>query len=213
MRRVPESIVVATRNAGKAAEFRAMLAPLGIEVLSLLDLPDGAVPDVVEDGDTFAANAEKKARAAAVALGRPALADDSGLCVDALGGEPGVYSARYAGEPSSDARNNEKLLRELASRGAREPAGGEGALSAAQFRCALALHDPETGETLFAEGACEGVILAAPRGEGGFGYDPLFYVPAVGKSFAELDKAEKNRLSHRGEALRALAAKLDGPRP
>ncbi|MCI3923578.1 RdgB/HAM1 family non-canonical purine NTP pyrophosphatase [Paenibacillus sp. TRM 82003] len=215
MRRAPESIVVATRNAGKAAEFRAMLGPLGIEVLSLLDLPGDAVPDVVEDGDTFAANAEKKARAAAVALGRPALADDSGLCVDALGGEPGVYSARYAGEPSSDARNNEKLLRELAARSPRDPSGAAGeepprALSAARFRCALALHDPATGETTFAEGACEGVIIAEARGSGGFGYDPLFYVPALGKTFAELDKPEKNRLSHRGEALRVLAAKLGG---
>jgi len=209
MRRIPESIVIATRNAGKAAEFRAMLAPLGIEVLSLLDLPEGASPEVEEDGETFAANAEKKARAAAAALGRPALADDSGLCVDALDGAPGVYSARYAGEPSNDARNNEKLLRELAARGAKtEAADGTPALSRARFVCALALHDPATGETSFAEGECEGVIVPEARGDGGFGYDPLFYVPELGKTFAQLDKDEKNRISHRGRAMRAFADEL-----
>jgi XTP/dITP diphosphohydrolase len=209
MQHVPDSIVIATRNAGKAAEFRAMLSPLGIEVLSLLDLPNEAVPEVVEDGDTFAANAEKKARAAAVALGRPALADDSGLCVDALDGEPGVFSARFAGEPSTDARNNEKLLRELASRArGRIEVEGAVALSGARFVCALALYDPSTGETMFAEGACKGFILGEPRGEGGFGYDPLFYVPALRKTFAELDKAEKNQLSHRGQALRVFIDKL-----
>jgi XTP/dITP diphosphohydrolase len=209
MRHVLESIVIATRNAGKVAEFRAMLTPLGIEVLSLLDLPDGAAPDVEEDGDTFAANAEKKARAAAIALGRPALADDSGLCVDALDGEPGVYSARYAGEPSTDARNNEKLLSELAARApGRIDLDGTEALSGARFVCALALHDPSTGETTFAEGACEGFIIGEPKGSEGFGYDPLFYLPALGKTFAELEKSEKNKLSHRGEALRAFTDKL-----
>jgi len=204
-----KSIVVATRNRGKAAEFRDMLAPLGFEVLSLLDLPEGAAPDVEEDGDTFAANAEKKARAAAAALGRPALADDSGLCVDALDGAPGVYSARYAGEPSNDERNNEKLLRELQTRGARrDVAPGVAALSPARFVCVLALHDPEAGETVFAEGACEGFIVAETRGAGGFGYDPLFYVPELGKTFGEATAEEKHALSHRGRALRALAEKL-----
>jgi XTP/dITP diphosphohydrolase len=176
-----------------------------------LDLPNEAVPEVVENGDTFAANAEKKARAAAIALGRPALADDSGLCVDALDGEPGVYSARYAGEPSSDARNNEKLLLELASRSRQRINIADAEVrSGARFICALALHNPATGETTFAEGACEGFILTEPRGAGGFGYDPLFYVPALGKTFAELDKAEKNQLSHRGQALRVLTEKLKG---
>jgi XTP/dITP diphosphohydrolase len=205
-----KSIVVATRNKGKAAEFRDMLAPLGYEVLSLLDLPEAdAMPDVVEDGDTFAANAEKKAREAARALGRPALADDSGLVVDRLGGAPGVYSARYAGEPSDDARNNAKLLRELAAAGEpRETGEGAIALSAARFVCVLALHDPETNETTFAEGACEGFILDEARGSGGFGYDPLFYAPSLGKTFGEASAAEKHAISHRGAALRALAEKL-----
>ncbi|TLS53487.1 XTP/dITP diphosphatase [Paenibacillus antri] len=205
-----KTIVVATRNKGKAAEFREMLAPLGYEVLSLLDMPDSAAPDVVEDGATFAANAEKKARSAAAALGRPALADDSGLVVDALDGAPGVYSARYAGENADDARNNEKLLRELAARGERreDVAPGAAALSAARFVCALALHDPETNETTFAEGACEGFILDEARGAGGFGYDPLFYSPALGKTFGEATPEEKHRLSHRGQALRAMAEKL-----
>ncbi|WP_309120330.1 XTP/dITP diphosphatase [Paenibacillus sp.] len=205
-----KTIVVATRNKGKAAEFREMLAPLGYEVLSLLDMPDSAAPDVVEDGATFAANAEKKARSAAAALGRPALADDSGLVVDALNGAPGVYSARYAGEDADDARNNEKLLRELAARGERREgvAPGAAALSAARFVCTLALHDPETNETTFAEGSCEGFILDEARGAGGFGYDPLFYSPALGKTFGEATPEEKHRLSHRGQALRALAEKL-----
>ncbi|HZG87105.1 XTP/dITP diphosphatase [Paenibacillus sp.] len=204
-----KSIVIATRNKGKAAEFRDMLSPLGIEVLSLLDLPEGAAPDVVEDGETFAANAEKKARAAAEALGRPALADDSGLCVDELDGAPGVYSARYAGEPSDDARNNEKLLRELAAIGAEHTtADGVAALSPARFVCALALYIPEQGRTIPAEGAVEGAIVPEPRGTGGFGYDPLFYVPGLGKTFGEAAPEEKHRVSHRGKALLELAEKL-----
>lgn len=203
------SIVIATRNKGKAEEFRTLLSPLGIEVLSLLDLPDAAVPETVEDGDTFAANAEKKARTAALALGQPALADDSGLCVDALNGEPGVYSARYAGETADDARNNAKLLQELAARAAERPnVEGAEALSTARFECVLALYIPSTGETVFAEGSCEGVVIAEPRGEGGFGYDPLFYVPELGKTLAELSREEKNRISHRGQALRKFVEEM-----
>ncbi|WP_274363833.1 RdgB/HAM1 family non-canonical purine NTP pyrophosphatase [Paenibacillus thermotolerans] len=205
-------LVVATRNKGKAAEFRTLLAPLGIEVLSLLEA-GGAVPEVDEDRETFAGNAEKKARAAAEALGLPALADDSGLCVDALGGEPGVRSARYAGEPSSDERNNAKLLRELAAAreagGATSGGGGDVALSPARFVCALALYDPATGETVRAEGSCEGVIVPEPRGESGFGYDPLFFVPELGKTFAEMTEEEKNRISHRGRALAQLRSELE----
>jgi len=208
----PDSIVIATRNKGKAQEFRSLLAPLGIEVLSLLDLSASAVPEVEEDGETFAANAEKKARAAALALGRPALADDSGICVDALDGAPGVYSARYAGEPSDDARNNAKLLRELAEK-VPQPAelNGVTVLSTARFVCVLALYIPSKdggGRTIFAEGECEGVIIPEPRGEGGFGYDPLFYVPELGKTFSELTREEKNQISHRGRALRAFVEKL-----
>lgn len=203
------SIVIATRNQGKAEEFRTLLSPLGIEVLSLLDLPASAVPEIEEDGETFAANAAKKARTAAVALNLPALADDSGLCVDALGGEPGVYSARYAGEPADDAKNNAKLLRELAARSAeRLPVEGAEALSTARFVCVLALYIPSTGETVFAEGACDGVIISEPRGTGGFGYDPLFYVPELGKTFAELSPEEKNAVSHRGKALRKFAEEM-----
>ncbi|WP_199618414.1 XTP/dITP diphosphatase [Paenibacillus alkalitolerans] len=196
------SIVIATRNAGKAAEFRSMLAPLGIEVRSLLDI-DAKLPEVEEDGETFADNAEKKARAAAEALGVPALADDSGLCVDALNGAPGVRSARYAGAGSSDEQNNAKLLSELS----REERGES---SGARFVCALALHDPSARETLHAEGACEGVIVREPRGTNGFGYDPLFYVPELGKTFAEMSDEEKNLISHRGRALRNFIAVLEG---
>lgn len=203
------TIVVATRNGGKAAEFRSMLGPLGYEVLTLADLAETAVPEVEEDGETFAENALKKARTAALALNLPALADDSGLCVDALGGAPGVRSARYAGEPSDDARNNAKLLDELRTRGAEALASdGTPALSAARFVCALALYDPADGGTVAAEGECAGWIVSEARGSGGFGYDPLFYVPALGKTFGEAAPEEKHRLSHRGAALRALAAKL-----
>ena len=203
------TIVVATRNRGKAAEFRAMLAPLGLEVKTLADFPDGAVPEVEEDGETFSENALKKARSAALALGLPALADDSGLCVNALGGEPGVRSARYAGEPADDARNNAKLLAELRARGAQAAApDGTPALSPARFVCALALYDPADESVLAAEGACEGWIVPEARGSGGFGYDPLFYVPALGKTFGEAAPEEKHRLSHRGAALRGLADKL-----
>lgn len=199
MRSNIDKLVIATRNKGKASEFRSMLSPLGIEVLSLLDI-DAEVPDVEEDGDTFAANAEKKAKSAAEALGVPTLADDSGLCVDALGGAPGVRSARYAEEPSSDERNNAKLLSELAGIGAKQHIG----LSDARFVCALVLYDPRSGETVHAEGSCEGVIVSEPRGANGFGYDPLFYVPDMGKTFGEMSDAEKNRISHRGRALLQL---------
>lgn len=212
MRKLPKRMVIATRNAGKAAEFRALFAPLGIEVESLLDV-EQAVPEVEEDGDTFSANAEKKARAVAEALGAAALADDSGLCVDALGGAPGVRSARYAGEPSNDARNNALLLDNLRGRqadGVLPPNAPPNALSTARFVCALALVDPTQERVWKAEAACEGVIVAEARGEGGFGYDPLFYVPSLGKTFAEMDRSEKNANSHRGKALRAFVAQLEG---
>lgn len=211
MRKLPDRIVIATRNAGKAAEFRSLFAPLGIEVQSLLDIPQAA-PEVEEDGETFLANAEKKARAVAEELGLPALADDSGLCVDALGGAPGVRSARYAGEPSNDERNNARLLEELRKRPALRPLPPDtpaNALSTARFVCALVLVDPGQSEVWSAEAACEGVIVPDARGEGGFGYDPLFYVPSIGKTFAEMDRAEKNAVSHRGKALRAFVKQLE----
>jgi XTP/dITP diphosphohydrolase len=228
-------LVIATRNAGKVREFAHRFGKLGLTVRSLADYD--AMPDVVEDGDTFAANAEKKAVTIAQALGLPVLADDSGLCVDALGGAPGVYSARYAGEPSDDTANNRKLLQELQSlrlspeasdergepsvqrapsaKGSPTEAGdllaaqalaaaGARALSAARFVCALAVHDPASGETLHAEGASDGWIIDKPLGENGFGYDPLFFVPAYGKTMAQLTMEEKNAISHRAQALDRL---------
>ncbi len=193
-------LVIATGNAGKAREFAHAFAPLGIQVKSLSDYAERGLPEVVEDGDTFAANARLKAKAIGDALGVPALADDSGLCVDSLGGEPGVYSARYAGEPKSDARNNEKLLAEL----------GDNQDRAARFVCALALYDPATGTfTAEAEGRCEGVIVTEPRGTGGFGYDPLFLLPLYGRTMAELTLPEKQAVSHRGAAIRKLMDKLN----
>lgn len=198
------TLVIATRNRGKVREFAAMFEPLGYTVQSLGDYP--AVPDIVEDGDTFAANALIKARAVAGALGVPALADDSGLVVEALGGAPGVYSARYAGEPSDDAANNAKLLAELRRLGASlEPAeaGRPALLSRARFVCALAYAEPQ-GNILAAEGVCEGAVAAEPRGGGGFGYDPYFFVPELGRTMAELSAEEKNRISHRALALRRL---------
>jgi len=206
MRWTDSPLVVATKNRGKAREFAAMLEPLGIRALSLHDVPP--VPDVVEDGATFLDNARKKARAAAEALGLPVLADDSGLCVDALGGAPGVFSARYAGEGASDAANNEKLLRELIR--VLPPDVDEDLLSPARFVCTLVLYVPSSGEEIVAEGECRGFIAREPRGLCGFGYDPLFYVPEFGCTMAELNADTKNRISHRARAIEALLGKLKG---
>lgn len=192
-----KTIVVGTSNRGKVAEIAAALAALPVEVLSLEAFPD--VPEAEENGDTFAANAVMKATHYALHTGRPCLADDSGLEVDALGGAPGVYSARYAGPGGGDEACNAKLLAALAD----VPAEGR----TARFRCVLAYVDPE-GALLTAEGTCEGVILAAPRGTGGFGYDPLFHFPAAGKTLAEMTVAEKNAVSHRGQAVRNMATML-----
>lgn len=192
-----KEIVVATRNAGKVAEIAAALADLPVTLRSLRDF--GAIPDAVEDGDTFAANAVLKAKHYARYTGMACLADDSGLEVDALGGAPGVFSARYAGEGAGDAANNAKLLRELA--------GVPIQRRSARFRCVLAFLD-EDGTLLVTEGACEGIILEQPRGTGGFGYDPLLYLPELGKTVAELTITEKNAVSHRGKALRQMAALL-----
>lgn len=190
-------IVVATGNRGKVAEIAAALAAQPVKVLALTELGD--IPEAVESGDTFEANAVLKATHYSLYTGKPCLADDSGLEVDALGGAPGVYSARYAGENASDAANNHKLLTELAPVPEEE--------WTARFRCVLAYVDPD-GTLLSAQGTCEGIILREPRGQGGFGYDPLFYVPALGKTLAELALAEKNAVSHRGQALRNMATKL-----
>lgn len=195
-------LIVATRNKGKASEFARLFGEIGIEVRSLSDYPD--MPEVAEDGDTFAANALLKASAIARIAGEPVLADDSGLCVDALGGAPGVYSARYAGERATDADNNAKLLRALGELPSAPRDGAPQLLSAARFVCALVLYDPADGRTIAAEGVCEGGIIAEPRGANGFGYDPLFYIPALGRTMAELSPEEKNRISHRAQALRQL---------
>ena len=195
-------LVFATRNRGKLTELRELLTDLAgrLEIVSALDLD---LPDVVEDGDTFAANASKKAREVSFATGLPALADDSGLEVDALGGAPGVHSARYAGEPHDDARNNAKLLAALA--------GVPSARRTARFRSTLALADTAGAlgdRVLTADGVCEGTILEAPRGTGGFGYDPLFFSPELGVTFAEAGIGPKNDLSHRARAMRAMRPQL-----
>lgn len=189
--------MVASRNRHKREELEQLLAGLPCELRALDEYPD--CPEVVEDGATFVANAVKKARAAAGCTGEWALADDSGLEVDALNGAPGVQSARFAGEPRSDARNNEKLLALLAE--------VPPARRTARFRCVIALAGP-AGELETVEGAIEGRISESPRGIGGFGYDPLFLLPGLGRTMAELAPGEKNRLSHRGRALAALASRL-----
>lgn len=195
-------VVLASRNRGKLAEIIKLLGgqAAGMTLVTIDELAPGA--ELLEEGDTFQANALAKARQAAAATGRPAIADDSGLEVDALGGAPGVYSARYAGLPSDDGRNNAKLLAALAAVSAGE--------RRARFRCVAAFVDPARGIELARDGACEGEILAAPRGTLGFGYDPLFLVPGLGKTMAELTIDEKNQLSHRAAAFRALAAALSG---
>jgi len=186
-------LLVATKNRHKVREIAQVLGLREDEVTSALDFPD--LPDVVEDGATFEANAVKKAVSLARATGRVTMADDSGLEVDALDGAPGVYSARYAGEPADDAANNAKLLKALARAGDRR----------ARFRCVLALADP-SGRVRTVEGCCEGAIAAAPRGAGGFGYDPVFVPEGHERTFAEMAPAEKHRLSHRGRALAAARA-------
>ena len=196
---LPGRIVVASANPKKAAELAELLAALAVQVVPR----PAEVPDVVEDGDTFLANARLKAVALAAATGEAALADDSGLQVDALDGAPGVHSARYAGGSASDADNVDRVLSELARVGAEDPAA-----RVARFRCVLVLRRPD-GTELVAEGVVEGHLTDAPRGEGGFGYDPVF-VPAEGdgRTFAEMTTTEKQAISHRGRALRALVADL-----
>ena len=187
-------LVLASGNPGKLREIGAMLAPLSFEVISQGSL---GVEEAEEPHDTFVENALAKARHASRAAGLPALADDSGLCVEALGGEPGVHSAYYAGREGSreqrDARNNEKLLLNLRQD------------RRAYYYCIMVLmRRADDPRPLIAEGFWRGEIARAPRGTGGFGYDPLFFLPALGKTAAELDPAQKNRLSHRGQALQKL---------
>jgi XTP/dITP diphosphohydrolase len=181
-------IVIATRNKHKLEEIRAIFHQPKLELVCALDYPD--VPDVAEDGETFEANAIKKAVSLAKATGLWSLADDSGLEVDALGGAPGVYSARYAGEPVSYPANNRKLLKELEQNPNRS----------ARFRCVIALSSPD-GKARTVDGRCEGVIAHEERGKQGFGYDPLFIPDGFSKTFAEMDADSKNAISHRGRAL------------
>jgi XTP/dITP diphosphohydrolase len=206
-----ERLVVATGNRGKLEELRALLAALPVEVLGVRDVL-GDPPDVVEDGATFAENAIKKARAVADATLMMSLADDSGLEVDALGGRPGVRSARFAHARASDAENNAALLAALEQSG--DPHTGaafEGGGFRARFRCVLALLDPFTGSgrPVIVEGVCEGAITRSPRGSGGFGYDPLFVVAGANRTMAELEPDEKNRVSHRARAFAALRPVLE----
>lgn len=193
-----KKLVLASNNAKKMKELNALLAPLGFEVI-----PQGqlGIPEAEEPHCTFVENALAKARHAAQLSGLPALADDSGLCLAALGGAPGVYSARYAGEPKSDARNNAKLLADLAGQSDRR----------AHFACVLVLvRAADDPQPIIAEGEWHGEILTAQRGADGFGYDPLFYVPTHCQTAAELDGAIKNQLSHRGLAMQKLIARLPG---
>jgi XTP/dITP diphosphohydrolase len=181
-------LVLATRNEGKILEFESLLSGFKVQIKSLRDF--GPIPPVEEDGKTFEENAVKKARFTARVLGFPSLADDSGLVVESLGGLPGVQSARYAGEDATDGANNLKLLESLRGVSERD----------AQFVCVLAIAVPR-GPALLYEGRCKGMIAEAPKGEKGFGYDPLFYYPPLGKTFAEMCPEEKNRVSHRGRAM------------
>lgn len=190
-------LVFATRNKGKLRELRQLLQLDHLEILALDDIP--GTPEVEEDGDTFAENATKKAREIMEATGLPALADDSGLEVDALGGAPGVHSARYAGEDATDGDRINLLLSELQ--------GVPHEQRTARFRCVVAIATP-TRELYSAEGVCEGLIAFEPTGQGGFGYDPVFYLPEYGCTMAQLPQAEKNRISHRARAVEAALPTL-----
>lgn len=220
-----QKVVFATNNQGKLAEMKDLLAPYGFEVIGLAQF--SGLPVIVEDGLTFADNALIKAKLIAEHLQLPVLADDSGLCVDLLEGKPGIYSARYAGDGASDEANNAKLISELTAihstavrrddanvidgevlNLAADEDGGVDYLSAAQFKCALVLYNPQHKSTILAEGICEGYITAHPRGTQGFGYDPLFVIPELKQTMAELTPDVKNQISHRALAMQQLLAKL-----
>lgn len=190
------TLVIATRNPGKTAEIRQMLEGYPVTVKNLEDF--GPIPEIPEDGETFDENAYKKASFASRVLGFPAMADDSGLCVNALNGQPGVHSARFAGPEATDADKCDKLLEMLENAEDRSAA----------FVCVISIAVP-TGAALTYEGRCEGVIAQAPAGENGFGYDPVFYYPPLEKTFAQLTAEEKNRVSHRGRALAEVRDEFD----
>jgi len=189
-------LVLATTNKNKVKEFQEMVGDFPVEIRSVADF--GTIPECIEDGETFDDNAYKKALHTAKILGLPAIADDSGLVVEALDGAPGVYSARYAGENATDEENCQKLLKEMEGMTNRKAA----------FKCVLSIAVP-SGPALTYEGSCEGTILEEKRGESGFGYDPLFYFEEFGKSFAECNSEEKNRVSHRGKALAEVREEFD----
>lgn len=191
-----EQLVLASNNAGKLKEFSALLAPLGVAVIPQGELQ---VPECPEPHCTFLENALEKARHASRITGLPALADDSGICVEALGGQPGVLSARYAGEPKSDARNNAKLIEQLQGQHNRR----------AWYYCVLVLvRHADDPQPLVADGMWLGEVQDNAAGEGGFGYDPYFFLPEFGCTVAQLAAQDKNRVSHRGQAMQALLAKL-----
>jgi XTP/dITP diphosphohydrolase len=191
-----QSLVLASNNAGKLAEFSQLLAPLGFAIKSQRELD---IPEAEEPFGTFVENALAKARHASKLSGLPVLADDSGICVPALGGVPGVQSARYAGEPRSDAANNAKLVRDIAAH----------ADKSAYYYCVLVMvRHADDPQPIIADGVWHGRLIEQPRGQGGFGYDPHFFLPSLGKTAAELSSQEKNELSHRGQALRTLIEKL-----
>lgn len=189
-----QKLLIATTNRGKVSELRKLLADLPVKVISPEDLPQ-AVPDCIEKGGSFCENAEMKARHWFDHSGLASLADDSGLAVDTLDGAPGIYSARFAGDGATDRDNLEHLLERLhpVDRSQRK----------ASFICCLALCRTN-GEMVTFHGRCDGLILEAPRGRGGFGYDPVFYYPPLGRTFAQLNAGEKNRVSHRGQALQSF---------
>ena len=190
------TLILASNNAGKLKEFSALLAPINFDLHTQSEFN---VPEADEPHVTFVENAIAKARHAARLTGKPALADDSGVCVNALGGAPGVHSARYAGEPKSDQRNSEKLIADLV---AHED-------TSAYYYCVLVfVRHADDPQPVIADGRWDGEIIATPRGQGGFGYDPYFWIPELQKTAAELTSEEKNRLSHRGQALRVLIEKL-----
>ena len=190
-------LVIATQNKGKVAEFERLLGPKGIEVVSLLDYPD--LPEVEETGDSFEANARLKAESIAKLLNLPVLADDSGLVVPYLNGAPGIYSARYAGQPKSDKANIDKLLREMSQ--------ARGDQRQAYFVTCLVLASPDH-DSYVVEGRAYGTIALEPSGESGFGYDPVFYVDQEGATFAQIPLSRKNQISHRANAIKALLASL-----
>ena len=191
-----QRLILASNNAGKLKEFNQLLATVGYSVHAQGEYD---VPEADEPFHTFVENALQKARHAARITGLPALADDSGVCINAFGGAPGVYSARFAGEPKSDARNTAKMVADLAAHADRS----------AYYYCVLVfVRHADDPQPSIADGRWNGEMLDAPRGTGGFGYDPYFYIPALGKCAAELTSDQMNALSHRGQALRALVEKL-----